>query len=227
MSNGNLRALLREEPQTFHLICKFNQLPALYVDCSHLAGLVDEHVYAKLLVSPRGRRKLSQWILGLNNIGPTSFFDFTEHRRRLALLEPDILQRLLTYTGAMLASSSIAKIIDHNTVISLKKSLGEDVYFFAVKRAAFLVDRELASPIADSSVTDWKIVVRRLGCQCLEQCFSNEPRSLTSRLRLKFGQDWPLDFSCHASDEQKEAAWSILKKVLFSEIDDGGLPCFN
>lgn len=228
MSPDVLCNIIQAAPRVFRLIAEFDSQPAAYVHPSRLAGLVPGRLLDAISASRRGRRELSHWLCRHYGLVPVVFAEFSQPRRRLALLEPGVLRRLLTYAGAAIASPEIARAVDRATVSSLKKSLGEEVYCFAVKRAPFLLGEAIAAPLASPpDASDWTSRIRLGGCRCLAQCLAGDSAAIHSRVTLKLDAQWPLDFSVGATDEQRQLAWTVLRRILLHEIDPGWSPCFN
>jgi len=227
MSMDIFRNMLQTEPQVFRLICEFDSRPAGYIARDRLCGLIDGRWLDAISTSRRGRRELSRWLCRHYDLAPVGFAEFAEPRRRLALLEPDALRRLLTYAGAAAASSEIAKTVDRAAILALRNALGDDAYWFAVKRAPFLLGDELAFLDAPSESPDWTTRIRRGGCRCLALCLAGESAAIQTRVMLKLDARWPLDFSVAASEEKRQLAWTALRKILLHEIDSGLSSCFN
>ncbi len=66
------------------------------------------------------------------------WWDFRLPTLRIALLDPVSLADIVWHIGLMSQATHIQKTVVHNQVVHLKKTLGEESYFFALKRAPFL-----------------------------------------------------------------------------------------
>jgi hypothetical protein len=216
MANDEVLQLVRKGP-LFSLACRFIAAPATYVEWGRDLPGIEKPRLDAMIASRRGRRSLSRWVIRREQWTPVDFRCFNDPPCRLALLEPAALRRLLTLAGAATASRDIAAVIDHAVVKAVKDALGEDVYLFALKRVPMLLGDLEADWATPADVADWGLRVRAAGCRCLEQCLAAAPASVASRVAIKLGGDWPFDAACRTSTH-RDAAWRILKRILFSDV---------
>lgn len=219
-----IRQSIVRDDGLFSRMYGFNYKLAEYVHPSHL---VDDDGVKEVMERVKGIRrvegKLSEYLLkrlGFEGIG---YFGFEDPRLRLALMEPEVLMKLLMYAGAGYYSSKISKVIKKEKLLYLKEGLGEEIYFFATKRAALV--RALA-PSIDVEGEGSREDVFMAGKRVLEICLADEHSKILRRLELKFPAGMKWDFGISVREEEKTRAWQYLQRLLFKEIEPGLKRCF-
>ncbi|MCG8650827.1 MAG: Yop proteins translocation protein K [Pirellulales bacterium] len=225
-SKAFISQTLTQNKRLFTLIYRFNCQPAIDIHPDHLPATITSKWLQRLRDSRRGERKLSQWIAEKWNLDEQGVWDFSDIRRRLALLDYATLSRLIQFLGAAVCRRQIASVLDRNEQRELKTSIDEDTYLFALKRASFLV-KDLPDPVPAESFGDLPSRVAAAGRKCLAVCLSDLPGALLDRLRLKFPKNLDLQPSTTESVEQRVVVWKNARRVLISEIDSSLAPCFN
>ena len=220
-----LQHALRENRLLFGMMHSFNFHPALHIHPARFSDAIPPKVCDTLRNSRRGERRLSAWVRKHWSLPAETFWDFSDPRRRLALLSPDQLGDLVRYCGAATHAHLISRAIDRNTKTQFKDALGEQAYHFAVKRAPLLsrgVEDLVPSNGANQSVED---KLQHVGVYCIAASFADSPTELHRRLQLKVDGDLPSETT---SDETaRERIWSMLRRILFTEIAPELKPCFN
>ncbi len=223
-----IKSSIKREDNLFAQIYAFNQLISQYVEESHLFAFPDLLKYWESLKKiTRVQKKLSNLLLKYFKLENKSFYNFEDPRLRIALLDAKTLKNLLLYAGAVLYSERISKIIMKNDLLSLKESIGDDLYFFASKKASLLIG---FAPKVDLSKNSEGILKKDLfeaGKECLQMCLAQEDTRLTERLILKFPKEITWNFNSPASEEQKTKAWNFLYKILVKEVNSEVKQCFT
>lgn len=229
MENEFVRLILEGNHGLFHLIHDFNHYPVNYVHPSHLINFVQEPLLSKIQKSQRASYMLSQRVLELIGVSRDFFYDFSDVRLRLALIDPATLNRLYLVAGAACCSDQITHVIDRDSLRYLKEHLGEDLYRFAIKRAPLLVTEEQKPKMHHmyGSVEAIFQNVLSSGQACFELCLAGEPKALLNRFMLKFEDSFRWNFVQAVSPKQREAAWSLLHRLLTREVGKEWAQCFT
>ena len=124
-------------------------------------------------------------------------------------------------------SPQIAGIVERGPLLSLKKSIGEKAYLFAVKKAPFLTG-PVEIPAADDRGDErLKHQIIKSGLKCFAACFDQEPEALTRRLAFKLPKGKCPGFGPWESGLEKKKAGNILRKVLLKEVGPQWAPYFT
>lgn len=222
-----IQSTLSRDDDLFATIYRFNELVSLYIDKSHLSPFPQlEENWEKLKESTRVQKKISHMLLRHLNLESRLHYDFVEPRLRLALLDAKVLNELLIRAGAVYYSEKIGKIIVKKDVLALKESIGEQMYFFATKKASLI--KGLAPEIELPEVSQFgQDEFFQAGQRCLEICFSQVDSALIDRLILKFPSDAKWNFQTEVSEEQKAKAWKYLHRIVTKEINPELEKCFT
>ncbi len=215
-----LPRLYRERSPLLPMIIAFNLAFLGAMHCSRrpaaLADLLDS--------LPRRCWRVEARLAHLDPLGEPWFVDFTEPRRRLALLPSEALERLALFVGAALRSAWLAGLVQRDQVLAARQALGEEAYLFGLKRARFLLG-DLPSAgqecCADEAVaTGWRTLL---------DCFLCEPKSLLDRLRLKLPVGLEPRVALASADvlRSRDTAWRMASKILLKEAGPQWLPCFS
>lgn len=226
LTNFIQNALTRKD-NLFRAIYQFNELISLYIDESHVGQFPSIGNNWKALRSvKRVQVKLSKLLQKLFKLEGRTFYHFEEPRLRLALMEGRVLNELLTKVGAVYYSERIGRIILKREVLDLKKSIGEDIYFFATKKASLI--KNLAPKIETPELKELtRDDLMEVGKLCLEICFAGEDKALTDRLILKMPSKLEWDFERPISEGAKMQAWKFLHRILIKEINPDLEICFT
>jgi hypothetical protein len=229
LSDLKLKMLIKFNDPLLPLIYEFNFLPGRYIHPSWLEGLIEDDLFNRLKKSRRAGQRLSPLILLKFGLDRTCFFNFEDPVRRLALLNGETLLKLIYLAGVSVHAGEISQVIERDSVLSLKKSLGEEAYLFALKRAPFLVGR-MDFPPYPRKTTDYegfRDLVYECGMKALEACLGGEEASLRKRLALKLPRALVKDFGKQPFFDHKEAAALMLEKILLNEVDPEWGPFFT
>jgi hypothetical protein len=171
-----------------HLINEFNFLPLRYIHPSWLKTIPGGRYLGGMHSFSRTEHRLSQYILSHLGLENEYFFDFTNQANTIALLDESKLSEIIRYAGLVINREQIKKIIVREDIVQLKQKMGEEAYFFTLKRAPFM------GTVPDFPTTEYKSEniltnVTISGVQCLATLFSDNT-AILKRLFLKFPITW-------------------------------------
>ena len=122
----------------------------------------------------------------------------------------------------------IKKIILQKKVVALKESIGEDLYFYATKRAGlFKAILPSVNVPGGVGVDLTKEELFKMGKYCFELSLDEEAPGLVERLKLKFPASVEWNFSHSVEQEQKTRAWNLISKLLVKEVEPSVAVCFT
>ncbi|HQU09547.1 MAG TPA: SctK family type III secretion system sorting platform protein, partial [Opitutales bacterium] len=180
-----------------------------------------------LMECARVRGRARAWLLDSLGIAQSFDFDFQRPARRLMLVDVGFMQRLFFYVGAGLVSDRIAHLVAKTERTALQQKLGEGIYLFAVKRAPFLRNIAPKLPVLEHTTGAVFEDMLHAARQCLECCYSGEPRAFTERLRLRFPAHIPWNFDESYAPELKEQCWGYMHRILTRDIAPHTASCFE
>ncbi|MEI6985775.1 MAG: SctK family type III secretion system sorting platform protein [Rhodospirillaceae bacterium] len=186
--------------------------------------MVEPDIWMRLSSCTRTEPTLSRFVLERFGLTDRFWTDFGPTWRRLALLSPEILHRVVLFAGLSLASAGFSRIVLGSEVRRLKGEIGEDGYNFAVKRAPFLVG-DLAIIKPDTKAYDRR-ACERLGVSCLAAAFADEDAGLTRRLFLKLPKDLAETPDKQVSHLPRGRVAILLQKIT-TEVSPLCLPLFT
>lgn len=222
-----IKSAIARDDNLFTQIYRFNELVSEYIDKSHLESFPDlMSIWDSIKNVKRIQKKLSKLLLKYLKLENKSFYAFEEPRLRIALLDSKTLNDLLVYTGAVIYSELISKIILKNDVVTLKESIGENIYFFATKKASLLIGFAPKISLIRENQAITKSTLFEGGKKCLQLCLAREDEGLLERLILKFPEEIQWDFTSEIVEEQKTKAWNLLYKILIKEVNPEAKKCF-
>lgn len=222
-----VKSLIDERLQLFELISEFNFDVAEYIHPSHLEGIIDRDLLDLISKDRNAFKHITKILLRHFDLEDNICFNFEDPRRRLALINEVTLQKLYFYVGAALLHERITHIISKDELGKLKESLGKNVYFFAIKRAPFLIAGKPELECFKSPSQDVFVDLIRSAEECISRCFSGEPDSITRRFSLKFPKKLKWHFDKKCSDEERELAWAFVYRILIKEVGPTWKSCFT
>jgi hypothetical protein len=222
-----VKSLIEGRFQLFELVCQFNYNVAEYVHPSHLEGIINKELLDVISKDRTARTDMAKILLTRFELNDSPCFDFTSPRTRLALISEVTLQKLYFYVGAALLHERITRIISKDALNQLREQLGKNVYFFAIKRAPFLVSEKPKLESLETSSPDVFIDLIRVAGECIACCLSGEPVSVTRRFALKFPKKLAWHFEKKYSEEERAAAWAFVHRILIKEVGPTWKSCFT
>lgn len=227
-NNTFIKSAISREDKLFAAMYRFNEMVSEYVDKSHILSISYLASQWDNLISVRRiQGKLSKMLLRHFNLENQSFYQFEEPRLRIVLLDSSILNDLLIHAGAVIYSERISKVVMKKDVLLLKESIGEDMYFFASKKASLLTGFAPRVVLREEGTAITKETLFEAGRQCLQMCLIHEDERILKRLVLKFGSDIEWDFRSMVAEEQKTKAWNYLHRILVKEVKPDIQVCFT
>lgn len=192
-------ALIRRRDPLFALIREFNLRPGRYMHASWAEALFTPELWRRLRQSRRAEPSLSR--LMLRNLGLAGSFPaavFAEPRARLALLDPEALERLALHLGIAAEGAALRRVIEGERVRRLRVALGAEACAFAVQRAPLLApqadEAETADDIDEDSLPALAERLRSAGRAVLARALGGLPPEVLDRFRLKLPRRPDLDF---------------------------------
>lgn len=227
MASGYIRNLYDREDTLFKLVVDFNCRPSSYLHSSYFEGVLTDNVFKSIYQTQRGQSKLNSLLLKKFNLKHIFYTDFQLPYLRLALLDPATLSQLSFYAGVIYYNSNITKIVEKKTLLSIKEQLGENVYFFAIKKASLFSRIKPQLTSLNPNPSNLYAAVLTAGQRLLEYLFTECPFSLTQRLQLKFPSSYTWNFNRTVSDDEKRNIFAFLSRLLIKEINPNWQTCFT
>lgn len=223
-----IKSAISREDKLFLTIYRFNETPSEYVEKSHILSIpyLASH-WEELSSIRRVQEKLSRFLLKHFNLENQPFYQFEDPRLRIALLDRSTLNELLLHAGAVIYSERISKVVMKKDVLALKESIGDNMYFFAAKKASLLTGFAPKVNLPEEGTLITNNALFEAGKQCLQMCLVHEDERLLKRLVLKFPNDIQWDFSSLVAEEQKTKAWNYLHRILIKEVKPDLQVCFT
>lgn len=226
MHKQTFEALLRGEAQQSAALVAFNAHPVATIDEHHLAPIAPDGFLSAIGREGKAARKLSSLLLAHHDLSRDWCLDFNPEPRRFALLDGDVIKRLIHLTGAALCAPQLGRLVLRDEVNRARRELGETLWTFALRKAPFLLGPrtfEATPPRLD--VNNLSNIVLDAGARTLGLALADEPRSLTMRLQFKLSLEIP--FGEDVETPVKNRHTRLLKKLLVQEVDPTCAALFN
>ncbi|NJN46701.1 MAG: SctK family type III secretion system sorting platform protein [Candidatus Competibacteraceae bacterium] len=164
----------------------FNFHPVAYLHDSWFDTLPYGDLMRRLRTMPRAAPQVSRHLLQALGLEQDYWYDFSDRRTRLALLNGPTLERLFLYLGLTLRSTELRGELLGERLRPIKQAVGEDGFAFAVKRAPFLGGLPDFSfePETDDPHTRFSLIGARF---CADQL---PAEALLKRMALKLPVAW-------------------------------------
>ncbi|MDP0560997.1 MAG: SctK family type III secretion system sorting platform protein [Candidatus Endonucleobacter sp. (ex Gigantidas childressi)] len=199
------------------LIIEFNLCPIRYIHGSWLKKLQYAELVKVLREQDQSYNYLSQYLLEHFGLNEDFDYEFGIVEKRVALASSKELMQLVLYIGIILNESVIRSVVRRDDRVKLEQCLGEDAYYFAVKKAQFLIRPSQVN--APSILIDWKntdkfksfLMIN--GLQVLAIVYADMTQAFRKRLLLKLPRSWRNHLKSSQSDiVSKEQGLSLLIK---------------
>jgi hypothetical protein len=200
-------------------ICQFNFLPIQYIHTSWLTTLPAGSMMERLRHCQRTAHRLSHYLLAHFKLENQYWFEFTNPVNRIALLNRDSLIKLVFYTGLTLSADAIRRAVRGCDVVNLKNAIGEEGYFFAVKRAPFFWPalEDVHTLPTDPYHLRQHLVLK--GMSCLDALFCQRSLALTQRLWWKIPMGWRDSLRPSSPHTAKPETVALLLHKLIKELE--------
>lgn len=185
-------------------IWEFNYKPEKYVHTSWLKDLPNADVILKLMAEDNRKTstRLSHHLLSQLGFDGKFFFDFKDTLTQLALWDTREMQRLVQHLGIMFYFDDIRRCITRQEVAAYRKSLGTELYEFALNGAPKIKQQQLKAldlP-ADLSINR-KLVIT--GMAVIIAGMQDYPYALLKRMMIKLPRSWFDDYSKMVVNKKK------------------------
>jgi hypothetical protein len=211
--------LLRNNGQLFSAIYGFNNGMADDMHGDFFPEGLPRELLRTMVRSTRYGGKVLERIRRWLDIDNAGCYDFSETRRWLCLLSAEDIQRVIHYIGGICFAEQIRKIILGRELLKLKRTIGDDAYFFAIRSASLILRAEVAERFQAAG----KTLVERVyntGKTIIEMSLAGLPREITRRFSLKFPKNFGWNFSHAVEDPQYY--FDFVKKVVKRAIPESG-----
>ncbi|WP_330924628.1 SctK family type III secretion system sorting platform protein [Candidatus Sororendozoicomonas aggregata] len=175
-------------------IVEFNLYPVRYIHSSWLEALEFAQIVDALKGHEQSHFYLSGYLLNSLNIDDSFDSTFDTADKIIALGSSEELGKLVLYMGIVQNEAVIRNVIRGDQREKLEACLGDEAYFFAVKKAQFLAKKnDTASP---EFLIDWQQVGRFKsylivsGLKVLATVYEGLSQGFIQRLSLKFPRSW-------------------------------------
>lgn len=217
-------AWLQGRQQLTSLIVRFNSTLASSIHADRAAQWVNSTLIEKSQASKRTKRRLSDALRQWSHLAEQGYYEFQPLCRRFALLEYPTMHRLANLTGAALLSRQLSRIVLTKERQTVRASLGNETFDFAVKEAYLIAGDQAFSDSLPSITLD---AVEQVGWAQLEQCLSDERPALIRGLELKLPSSLKLNFQRKVNPSVKQRVAHLLRKVLIAKVKPELAPCFQ
>ena len=201
-------------------IIQFNFFPSEYMDESWWDTKWSAvSLYTKLKENRQARQKLSEFIIEAYHLESEGYFDFSSATKKVALLDSSNLKRLLILMGLIVESDTIAAVIQRNPQQTIKQSLGEEDYLFALKnrfRFSTSGSNEQAAN-SEHEFSDYKATVCKSGVHCLADLLQDASSGFIQRVLFKLPKAWSDWYPTSAAGNYQQIATYL--PSLFKEVE--------
>ncbi|MBI1247957.1 hypothetical protein GC197_08975 [bacterium] len=225
MIDAGIPQMLRNHPSLLTKVHDFNCHVARHIHSQRFTQFLPLAILSALCDSRRGERKLSRWAVEQWQLSPEGIWDFQEPYRRVALLLPTQMDRLIRYLSATVHTAQISRAIDRRTLTQFKEVLGEEAYTFAIKRAP-LLSRLVPESLQSSTGIEPERMLDS-GLACLGMLLADCPAELIRRTTLKLEENQSIEPIRDADSDTRQRLWSLVKRLTLTEISPEFAPCFN
>ncbi|WP_422134875.1 SctK family type III secretion system sorting platform protein [Endozoicomonas sp. ALD040] len=210
------------ELELFQSIAEFNLYLVRFIHHSWLQTIKLSPLVKQLRKAGNADFHLSHFLLKEFDLSNDFDYDFDEKHKRVALADEEAITKLAFYLGIILNESVIRNTLRKRERLLLKKTLGEDGFRFAVKKAQFF--SRIGTDLGPSFLIDWdhldsfKRYLTQSGFQVLGRAFSESSPAFIKRLELKLPVSfrdtiWSSDRSSEKSDLDINQCKTLVVKV--------------
>lgn len=198
-------------------VSDFNRFPTRYAHASWWpkgwndgpAGLAGD--------GGRAETRMGEILLRRWGLDARPCFGFDALPGRLALVDPEPLNRLVLLAGLARHAEEISRILERTRVQAIRRQLGEEAYAFAVFRAPLIAGTlGIGSPGTVAPDMGTRAVATGLGM--LAACWQGG-RASVSRLALKFPRAYTRFLAPTGDGRSAEAFARLFRKILIQEVD--------
>ncbi len=172
----------------FALGLRFNLLPGAYADpgwLQHLDPALASDVLEHMPASAFWTKRLSRRLLAAWELDRMYDFDFADHGKRLALLDPAALLDASRVVAAVLVRDALRTIVHGPTVARLRETLGDNAHRVALAWSTPTPDMPSAFTDFSAETLETGQWARHTMALALE-AIPPSATGVTARMRLKF-----------------------------------------
>ncbi|MBF0442333.1 MAG: SctK family type III secretion system sorting platform protein [Oligoflexales bacterium] len=202
-------------------ILSFNHYPAYYIHDSWIEILTKETKIQGWLDIRYCGESFSRFILEKLDLTDSHDYDFSASEKRLALLPPQDLEKLVLYCGIAARHQVIGSVISRPAQHNIRSLISDQGYSFAVKSAPYLFPQGVKFGTDLKLESDCSNILEILyypGSLCLGLILGHCSAAFTKRLLLKLPSDCKAGFdSAKMFEEQgheRKLAKIIVQKLL-------------
>ena len=220
-------ASLKEKPELLAAVIRFNAPGIDDFDPeawpAPTAVLLRNGTLRNLSGSRAGQAMIRAWLfrqLGMDG----AFTDFSEERRRLALLEKETLSSLALAYGACIYAQEAARLIRREEVAALRSLLGAH-YEYALSRGRFQMRQAGGFFASFMSRAPLPERMAEAGFTALRLCLADWPDELFRRAAPRLPEALRLPADTEAAS-MLHVFWADVKKLLITQVAPRWQPCF-
>ena len=214
-----------KEKELSYPVWEFNYKPERYIHKSWLHALPNGDLLDKLMGEGRDTERLSNYLMSQLGFDGKFYFDFSNISSQVALWPASDLKRLVMYSGLACHYQDIQQLIVREQLLEVKGFLGEEMYQFAIKRAATFMDFQPKILKYDDSVhLNNRIIIS--GLVCLHSYMRRFPTAFMKRVIIKLPREWFEHMVKYTpqvtkSSSRKLACLDIIDKAIKEVQSDG------
>ncbi|MCK5895595.1 MAG: SctK family type III secretion system sorting platform protein [Cocleimonas sp.] len=170
-------------------VWEFNYKPERYIHKSWLHSLPNGELVDKLMGEGRDTERLSNFLISQLGFDGKFFFDFSNISSQVALWSARDLKKLVMYTGLCCHYKDIQRLILREKVLEVRSHFGDEMYAFAMKRAAVFMDFQPEILEFKQRVhLNNRIIIS--GLVCLHSYMCRFPTAFMKRVIIKLPREW-------------------------------------
>ncbi len=152
------------------------------------------------------------------------YWDFGEESRRIALLPPEDVDRLVLTFGACIHGAELARIVLREQVLAVRAELGTQLYLYAIQRGRFQLGNIRQFFLVRDVQEDLFVKIQKHGRQAVAWCLAGWPKELRARCpHVPAAGEVPENLT----PALRRTLWFGLKKLLVKEVAPQWAPCFD
>lgn len=176
--------------QNINPIIHFNFNLADYIDEGWLNRIAYGDIIVRYRQNTSSSQHLSNYLIRHFGLSDRYAFDIPNEIKPFVFLSPRELTTLIKCTGAVLKAETIKKVILGTEIESLKADIGDDAYYYGLRRSSIFRKICVREKRAHhNAVTVGQLVVQS-GANCLLTTIDSLPREIKQRLLIKIPYDW-------------------------------------
>lgn len=199
-------------------VWEFNYKPERYIHKTWLVDLPNAELLLKLIHTEEENKttRLSHHLMSQLGFNGQFFFDFSDPITKLALWSGVELQHFVKYIGMMYHYDEVRQIIARDEVLAYRKALGDNLYNFALKKAATLNINLNPAKLSKSLPIKERVMIS--GLLVLYPAMQGYPPALQKRLVVKLPRKWYDYYIEHADKKNILSDSDVKRRVLINKV---------